>query len=104
MAVSDDDLAHLLRRTEFVVRPERFSYQKTLSTLADVVNDITNIGLNGSPALPANFQSEAADGWQQYVDACSFWINNMVSKARPFQEKMTLFWHRHFVSAWWDVG
>ena len=57
MAVSDDDLAHLLRRTEFVVRPERLAYLKTLPTLADVVNDITNIGLNGAPALPANFQS-----------------------------------------------
>jgi uncharacterized protein (DUF1800 family) len=104
VAVSDDDLAHLLRRTEFVVRPERLAYLKTLQTLADVVNDITNIGLNGSPALPANFQSEAADGWQQYADACSFWITGMISKARPFQEKMTLFWHGHFVSAWWDVG
>jgi uncharacterized protein (DUF1800 family) len=104
VAVSDDDLAHLLRRTEFVVRPERLTYLKTLPTLADVVNDITNIGLNGSPALPATFQSEAADGWQQYVDACSFWINGMITKPRPFQEKMTLFWHGHFVSAWWDVG
>ena len=60
--------------------------------------------LFGNPPLPANFQSEGADGWQQYVDACSFWINNMVGKARPFQEKMTLFWHGHFVSAWWDVA
>ena len=28
----------------------------------------------------------------------------MVNKPRPLQEKMTLFWHGHFVSAWWDVG
>ena len=28
----------------------------------------------------------------------------MVTKVRPFQEKMTLFWHGHFVSGWWDVG
>ena len=104
MAVSDDDLAHLLRRTEFVVRPGRLAELQALPTLAQVVDNVINIGLNGSPALPANFQSEAADGWQQYVDACSFWINNMITKARPFQEKMTLFWHGHFVSAWWDVG
>ena len=104
MAVSDDDLTHLLRRTEFVVRPSRLAELQALSTLAQVVDNVINIGLNGSPALPANFQIEAADGWQQYVDACSFWIDNMISKPRPFQEKMTLFWHGHFVSAWWDVG
>ncbi|MBK5334212.1 MAG: DUF1800 domain-containing protein [Ilumatobacteraceae bacterium] len=105
MAVPDDDLAHLLRRTEFVVRPSRLAYLKTLPTLAAVVDDIINISANGNPALPAYFQSEdTSNGWNQYVDACSFWINNMVQKPRPFQEKMTLFWHGHFVSAWWDVG
>ena len=106
MAVSDDDLAHLLRRTEFVVRPSRLAELKTLdlTNYAAVVENVLNIGLNGSPALPAQFQSEGANGWDQYVAACSFWINNMVTKVRPFQEKMTLFWHGHFVSAWWDVG
>ena len=106
MPVSDDDLAHLLRRTEFVVRPARLAELKTLdlATYDAVVNNVMNVGLNGNPALPAEFQSEGANGWEQYVDACTFWINGMVSKARPFQEKMTLFWHGHLVSAWWDVG
>jgi uncharacterized protein (DUF1800 family) len=105
VAVSDDDLAHLLRRTEFVVRPSRLAYLKTLPTLGAVVDDIINISLNGNPALPAYFQSEDTDnGWNQYVTACTFWINNMVTKPRPFQEKMALFWHGHFVSAWWDVA
>jgi uncharacterized protein (DUF1800 family) len=104
VAVSDDDLAHLLRRTEFVVRPGRINYLRTLATLADVVEDIINVGLNGAPALPAYFNSADPDSWNQYVQGCSFWINNMLNKTRPFQEKMTLFWHGHFVSAWWDVG
>ena len=26
----------------------------------------------------------------------------MVARPRPFQEKMALFWHGHFVSALWD--
>ncbi len=58
MPVSDDDLAHLLRRTEFVVRPARLAYLKTLPTLAEVVEDIIDIGLNGNPPLPVEFQSE----------------------------------------------
>ena len=106
MAVSDDDLAHLLRRTEFVVRPSRLAELKALdlTNYAAVVENVINIGLNGNPALPAEFQSEGVNGWDQYVSACSFWINNMIAKPRPFQEKMTLFWHGHFVSGWWDVG
>jgi uncharacterized protein (DUF1800 family) len=105
VAVSDDDLAHLLRRTEFVVRPSRLAELQALPTLAQVVDNVINIGLNGSPALPAYFQSEdTASSWNQYVAACDFWINNMITVPRPFQEKMTLFWHGHFVSAWWDAG
>ena len=105
MPVSDDDLAHLLRRTEFVVRPARFASLKAMATLAEVVDDIIDFAPNGNPPLPAYFQSEDTNsGWDQYVEGCNFWINNMVSKPRPFQEKMTLFWHGHFVSAWWDVG
>jgi uncharacterized protein (DUF1800 family) len=107
VAVSDDDLAHLLRRTEFVVRPNRLAELKTLdlSTYAKAVDNVLNIGLNGAPPLSAYFQSEDTNSsWDQYVAACNFWIDAMVNKARPFQEKMTLFWHGHFVSAWWDVG
>ena len=29
-------------------------------------------------------------------------IDSMVSRPRPLHEKMTLFWHGHFVSALWD--
>ncbi len=107
MAVSDDDLAHLLRRTEFVVRPGRLAELKPARShdVRRVVDNVIDVALNGNPGLPAYFQSEdTASGWDQYVAACSFWINNMVTKPRPFQEKMTLFWHGHFVSAWWDVG
>ena len=106
MAVSDDDLAHLLRRTEFVVRPARLAELKSLdlTTYAAVVDNVLNVGLNGSPTLPAYFQTEAADNWDQYVQGCTFWIDSMLTRPRPILEKMTLFWHGHFVSAWWDVG
>ena len=107
MAVSDDDLAHLLRRTEFVVRPSRLAELKALdlTTYAAAVENVLDVGLNGSPPLPPYFMSEdPVSGWDQYVAACNFWIDAMVNKPRPFLEKMTLFWHGHFVSAWWDVG
>jgi hypothetical protein len=69
VAVSDDDLAHLLRRTEFVVRPGRLAELKALdlSSYAAAVENVLNIGLNGSPSLPAYFQSEdTTSSWDQY--------------------------------------
>jgi len=75
VAVSDDDLAHLLRRTEFVVRPSRLAELKALdlSTYAAAVENVLGVGLNGSAPLPAYFMSEdPVSGWDQYVAACNF--------------------------------
>lgn len=98
-----DELAHLLRRTEFVARPERMEELGDLSR-ADAVADILDVSLNNPLTLPIEFQSEPDDSWEQYVDACSWWLDRMVNVPRPMQEKMTLFWHGHFTSAWWEVG
>jgi hypothetical protein len=46
--------AHLLRRTEFVVRPSRLAELKGLDLMnhAAVVENVLDVGLNGSPPLP----------------------------------------------------
>lgn len=100
MAIPPDDLAHLLRRTEFVARPERIAALSSLG-LAAVVEDI--LAVDTTAATPASLTNYSANGWQQYVDASDWWINQMVTRPKPFLEKMVLFWHGHFVSAWWDV-
>jgi hypothetical protein len=43
------------------------------------------------------------NGWNQYVEACSWWIFTAATRPRPFLEKMVLFWHGHLVSAWSEV-
>lgn len=102
--MDQDELKHLLRRTEFVARPARISALSAMSR-ADAVANILDVGQNGTPALPVYYQSEDTNsGWDQYVSACSWWLDRMVHTARPMQEKMTLFWHGHFTSGWWDVG
>ena len=99
------DIAHLLRRTEFVVRPARLSQLLAKPTLAAVVDDVLDTGLNGVTALPPAFTyHDESNSWQQYVDACNWWLNQMRDRPRPVQEKMTLFWHGHFTSAWNDIG
>lgn len=100
MAIPPDDLAHLLRRTEFVARPERIAALSSLD-LAAVVDDILTV--DTAATTPSNLITHNPNGWQQYVDACDWWIDQMVTRPRPLLEKMVLFWHGHFVSAWWDV-
>ncbi len=103
MAISTADLAHLLRRTEFVVRPARLSELATL-TRPQAVADIVNFAPNGNPQLPANLTNEDTfSGWEQYQAAVDWWFNRMTSAPRAFQEKMTLFWHGHFTSSWDDI-
>ena len=97
-------LAHLLRRTEFVVRPQRFD-ALIGGSIAAAVDDVVDIGHNGTPPTPAELAAHSPDaGWQQYVSACTWWLERMLNAPRPLQEKMTLFWHGHFTSSWWDVG
>jgi uncharacterized protein (DUF1800 family) len=98
------DIAHLLRRAEFVVRPERLTQLVGLSRDA-AVDDVLAIGLNGNPQMdPYLLREDTVDGWKQYTFACDWWIERMARGAlRPLQEKMTLFWHGHFTSSWYEI-
>jgi uncharacterized protein (DUF1800 family) len=97
------DIAHLLRRTEFVARPNRVTELSALS-LAAAVDNILDTSLNGTPATPAEISYHSdADNWNQFVFATEWWCGRMLNAARPIQEKMTLFWHGHFTSAWWSI-
>ncbi len=91
---------HLLRRTEFVARPGRVTELLPM-TRAQAVDDV--LAIDTSATTPEYLMTPNADGWNQYVDACAWWIHAMANRPRPFLEKMVLFWHGHLVSAWWDV-
>jgi uncharacterized protein (DUF1800 family) len=53
--------------------------------------------------VPAGLAVHDPDnGWEQYVAAVNWWYDAMKSRPRPMQEKMTLFWHGHFTSSWFD--
>lgn len=96
------DVAHLLRRTEFVVRPQRLAELSALS-LEAAVDDVLDIARNGDPQLPSSLSVDAENSWEQYVAAVGWWLDAMLTRPRPVQEKLTLFWHGHFTSSWWDV-
>lgn len=93
------DISHLLRRTEFVARPERVAALSAM-TLEQAVDDVLDIGRNGAPEIPVSLRTEDRPReYEQYRYAYHWWLDRMVDRPRPFQERMTLFWQGHFTSA-----
>ena len=98
------DVVHLLRRCEFVARPERVA-QLTPLDLTAAVDDVLDIAQNGVVDVPVELRQPPPDGgsWDQYVEACRWWMQAMLDRPRPLSERLALFWHGHFTSAWWDI-
>ena len=94
------DIAHLLRRTEFVARKQRMLDLSGLS-LTDAVDNVVDFAPNGNPQVPAELTvHDSANSYNQSVSAYNWWLDSMATRPRPFQEKMTLFWHGLFTSEW----
>ncbi len=91
-----DRVIHLLRRTEYVVKPTRLrALTRSSVSLAEAVDDVLDFSLN--PSDVTNFDP---DDWESRDQLMRWWVRRMATAPRPFQEKMTFFWHGHFVSSW----
>jgi len=94
------DIAHLLRRTEFVARPARIA-ALIGGTVAAAVDNILDFAQNANPQIPAEIVNhDSNNAGAQKATAYHWWLDSMATRARPFQEKLTLFWHGHFASEW----
>ncbi|MEI8239228.1 MAG: DUF1800 domain-containing protein [Actinomycetota bacterium] len=92
------EVAHLLRRTEFVARPARVTELSALATRAEAVDNILN--LPPPDPIPAFIDRDIDTmGYDQYVFASQWWGDRMTDSPKPMQEKMTFFWHGHFCSS-----
>jgi len=95
------DIAHLLRRTEFVARPGRLAALSALPTREAAVDDVLSV--TGDPGSVLPFASSTDS--QRVVQLTDFWLNRMAHDSpRPIQERMALFWHGHFCSSDAKVG
>ena len=98
-----DDIVHLLRRTEYVARPERVS-ALTPGTYAAAVDDVLNVPAGGVPIPPGLEYHDDDNSYNQYTQAVQWWFERMArTSSRPIQEKMAFFWHGHFCSEWGKV-
>ncbi len=100
--LTEANVRHLLRRTEFVDRPHRVA---ELLELADIDAAVANI-LAVNPAPPSVIFTASPDrDWERGRDLTHFWLDQMArDSARPFQERMAFFWHGHFCSEFGKVG
>jgi uncharacterized protein (DUF1800 family) len=98
-----NDIKHLLRRTEYVARPDRVAALSG-GTIAAAVDDVLNVPA-GDVAIPPEVRFHDEDNnWRQWVFATKWWLERMVrTSPKPIQEKMAFFWHGHFCSEWGKV-
>ena len=104
----DRPFGHLLRRAGFGARPEeldrfrKMSFDSAVGYLLnfdrvpdDVDAKIGSPGYVGTTNAGGEFRPAA-----NIVAARQRWLFRMVHSERPLQEKMTLFWHNHFATAY----
>jgi len=104
-------IEHLLRRAGFGATPDELNayvdlgFTGTVSDLIDYeqVPDAVD-SLIGKPGYAAITPRGGFLPAQNITDARQRWVFRMVHSGRPLQEKMTLFWHNHFATAYSKVA
>ena len=111
----DARVQHLLRRAGFgttTAEAAAFSQRGVVATLDALVDYYTtpdevdaSIGQPGYSAVtPSAGASEPFSPSSSINDARQRWLFRMVHSRRPLQEKMALFWHQHFATAYSKIA
>jgi uncharacterized protein (DUF1800 family) len=114
MPVFDRQIEHLLRRAGFGARPDEIETYQGLS-LTGAVSRLINyelipdqvdswIAQNGYVQVTARGANQPFSPGINILDARQRWLFRMVHSDRPLQEKMTLFWHNHFATAYTKIA
>ncbi len=107
----DDLVEHILRRAGFGASPEEVDAYAKLS-VGDIVRRLVHYalvpddvdGLIGKSGYVAITPRGAFLPAANINDARQRWLFRMVHTRRPLQEKMTLFWHNHFATAYTKIA
>jgi uncharacterized protein (DUF1800 family) len=111
MAFHDRQMMHVLRRAGFGARPDEVAdfARRGLSATLDEFVDFTGIpddvdGKIGTPGYAGTTSNGAFSPSTVISDARQRWLFRMLHSRRPLQEKMALFWHNHFATAYSKVA
>lgn len=98
-------MAHLLRRAGFGASRDEVeaALRKGFdTTLRELVHYDTALPPNDFERVQDRLQSDFLD-FRNFGDLQLWWLHKMAHTDRPLQEKMTLFWHGHFATAYSKV-
>jgi len=111
MAARDSLIEHLLRRIGFGAAPgdvDRYAelgYATALNELINYENIHDGVDDNiGQPGYALFTVTGRPVPETNIAHARQRWLFRMVHTERPLQEKMTLFWHNHFATAYSKVA
>jgi uncharacterized protein (DUF1800 family) len=96
------DVGHLLRRAGFGAPAAQVEHlaQGGLLNAVDSLLNYTQV----PDTLAAPDPSILTTGMGARIEPLSeWWLTGMINTSRPLQEKMTLFWHGHFATAFYKV-
>jgi uncharacterized protein (DUF1800 family) len=111
MADDQARIAHLLRRAGFGASPEELAYfvdqgfDRTLDWLVNYPEGPDKLdSYIGQPGYVAVTTRGTFSPNSVITDARQRWLFRMVHSLRPLQEKMALFWHNHFATAYTKIA
>src|SRR3954469_11017314 len=111
MAYRDPQIQHLLRRAGFGATASELNYYEGLgfSGTVDELVDFTSIADDvdskiGTPGYVGTTSTGEFLPSTVINDARQRWLFRMTHTRRPLQEKMALFWHNHFATAYSKVS
>ncbi|MDB5802453.1 MAG: hypothetical protein JWL63_3392 [Rhodocyclales bacterium] len=109
------DAFHLLGRTGFTPNPDEIGLYAALPREAAVDRILAGVGTRAVTPYPESVIDEAgsqqvrlseaqrrdfvADQRFRTYDLRAWWLSEMLQTPSPLTERMTLFWHNHFVSS-----
>jgi uncharacterized protein (DUF1800 family) len=107
MSQLNPDIDHLLRRAGFGASAADAEIFRDMSTAAAVAYLVDYEGrpddVDARIGRPDHAQVVSKDGFAPDIDiddARQRWMFRMIHTRRPLQEKMALFWHNHFATAY----
>src|SRR5687767_1793345 len=111
MARTQLHLEHLFRRGGFGASPGELaalgnmSMSQGISYLLDYAEQPDDVDSKIGQPNYINFTSRALSGANIIIeDARQRWLFRMIHSQRPLQEKMALFWHNHFATAYSKIA
>ena len=59
--------------------------------------------MTDAPNIRPSYSGQVPSGQNELNNLATWWLSHMVGTNRPLEEKMTLFWHNHFATAYSKV-